>query len=86
MSKADGGEDSPLLNSKDLARRYGKTVNTICIWHRLGVLPPPIRLPGSRLTYWRFSAIYRNEEAWLEGRTSYKGRKRPSVRPYVRRI
>lgn len=43
----------PLLQRKDLARRYGKDVRTIDRYHQTGILPAPVYLRGSSIPLWR---------------------------------
>ena len=51
----------PVLNRKDLARRYSIDLDTVDRWHARGVLPPGFYLPGSRFPYWRPFEIESNE-------------------------
>lgn len=39
-------EFRPTLTRKDLARRYGRELDTIDRWHRDGTLPDPIYMKG----------------------------------------
>ena len=51
-------QSRPVLTRKDLARRYGKDVSTICRWASANKLPPAIYLHGSRIPQWRPCDIY----------------------------
>jgi hypothetical protein len=53
----------PLLNRKDLARRYGKDLDTIDRWHRARILPQGVYLPGCRYPFWRPVDVERNESS-----------------------
>jgi hypothetical protein len=52
----------PLLCRKDLARRYGRDLDTIDRWHAKGKLPKAIYLPGCRFPYWRPVDIHTYEK------------------------
>lgn len=65
----------PVLNRKDLARRYSIDLDTVDRWHSRGTLPPGRYLPGSRFPYWRPFEIELNE------RKSPKLKKKLSTTP-----
>ena len=58
----------PLLRRKDLARRYGISLDTVERWHANGTLPRAIYLPGCRIPLWKpadiFSAENKNRKLW----------------------
>lgn len=58
----------PLLTRKDLARHFCKSVDTIDYWHRRGILPAPVYLPGCRYPFWRPVDIQRVEMRWRRHR------------------
>lgn len=51
----------PVLNRKDIARRYSIDLDTVDRWHTNKILPAAHYLPGSRFPYWRPFEIEQNE-------------------------
>jgi hypothetical protein len=51
----------PCLTRSDLMIRYQRDEDTIDRWHREGVLPRAVYLPGCISPLWRPTDIYENE-------------------------
>jgi predicted DNA-binding transcriptional regulator AlpA len=51
---------APLLTRKDMARRYGRSLETIDEWRRKRWIPKPVYI--GRIPHWRLGDVYLFEQ------------------------